>query len=125
MAVVQEHGVVSKHLLRDITIQWKRTSLTVTCTSLGCYPCFDVFCIPIKTIFFKSHHILTGMHLLARDFLQSTHLFKCVLVFTFFLVVTACHHFYFLGLGYDFFASPCCCQIVLVFLPASFLFSLS
>jgi hypothetical protein len=53
VAVVQEHGVVSKHLLRDITIQWKRTSLTVTCTSLGCYPCFVVFYIPIKTIFFN------------------------------------------------------------------------
>jgi len=51
VAVVKEHGVISAQLLQDITIQWSGTSLTVRCTSIGCYPCFDVFYIPIKTIF--------------------------------------------------------------------------
>jgi len=51
MAVVKEHGVVSALLLRRITIQWSRTLLTVSCTSIGCYRCFDVVYIPINTIF--------------------------------------------------------------------------
>jgi len=51
MTVVKEHGVVSALLLRGITIQWSRTLLTVRCTSIGCYPCFDVVYIPINTIF--------------------------------------------------------------------------
>jgi len=128
-AVVQEHGVVSAQLLRDITIQWSSTSLAVRCTSIGCYPWFDVFYIPIKTIFFcwLALNITRGAP--AGTWCSAhTLLFIKFQVYSFivhFLVVTVWHYFYFLGLGQYFLSCPCCLENSSVFPPTSFLFSFS